>query len=80
MPEKREKIDFERDIFGMISMETSDAIINYALKHRFSYRKSLSILQKLFQGGRTNVRDANNPATAEEVTSKHSHKPLSVMK
>ena len=73
MPEKREKIDFTRDEHGMISINACSAMVKYAQKHGLSYRQSLRILQKLFQGGRTNVNDANNPATAEEVTSKRQH-------
>jgi len=73
MPEKREKIDFTRDEHGIIGIDACNVMVKYAQKRGLSYRQSLRILQKLFQGGRTSVRNANNPATAEEVTSKHLH-------
>ena len=72
MPEKRPKIDFNWGAGGL----RLDAIIEiekYSRKRNIPFGAARRILEKLIQGGKTNVSDASNPATAEEVSSKHSH-------
>jgi hypothetical protein len=78
MPDKRKKMTLEPAGPGQWHLKDYQMIYNFAQKRGISFTKATRILQKLFQGGKTNVNDANNPATAEEVTSKRQHQTPSL--